>query len=99
MATKLKITYDEIGDILYLETTKAYAPRETTHLGRDVLGRINPRTGALENIEVLFFTKRARKRKGFALPVFAEFRASARTPVSSRVGSRKKKGRRAAGDR
>jgi hypothetical protein len=94
VATKLNITYDEIGDILYLETVKPYPEQETKHLGADVLGRINPRTGAVENVEVLFFTKRTMKRNGFALPVFAELRTSARTPVGSRAGTRKKKSRR-----
>ena len=99
MATKLNITYDRIGDILYLETVKPYPEQETKHLRADVLGRINPRTGAVENIEVLFFTKRAKKRHGFALPIFAELRTSARSPVSSRNGIRKKKERRTGGAR
>jgi uncharacterized protein YuzE len=94
VAAKLNITYDRIGDILYLETVKPYPEQETKHLGSDVLGRINPRTGAIENIEILFFTKRAKKKNGFGLPVFAELRTSARTPGSSRNGNRKPKSRR-----
>jgi hypothetical protein len=93
------ITYDRIGHILYLETVKPYPEQETKHLGTDVLGRINPRTGAVENIEVLFFTKRAKTRNGLALPVFAELRTSARTPVSSRTGMHKKKNRNSRGAR
>jgi uncharacterized protein YuzE len=95
----LNITYDRIGDILYLETVKPYPKQETRHLGADVLGRINPRTGAVENIEVLFFAKRAKKKSGFALPVFAELRTSKQTPVSSRNGLRKKRSRKTKGGR
>lgn len=99
MARRLSVTFDLIGDILYLETVKPYAGQEIRHLGTDVLGRTNPRTGALENIEVLFFTRQAKKRNGFALPVFAELRTSVRTPESSRNGPRKKESRRTSGGR
>jgi len=74
----LTITYDEIGDILYLETVKPYPEQETEHLGPDVLGRINPRTGEIENIEVLFFRERRWGGRALALPVLAEMRRSAR---------------------
>lgn len=78
MAAKLKITYDGVGDILYLETVKPYAEQETMHLGPDVLGRMNPTSGAVENIEILFFTKRATKNNGLALPVSADLQLSER---------------------
>jgi hypothetical protein len=81
VAANLNITYDDIGDILYLETVKPYPKQETKHLGPDVLGRLNPRTGAIENIEILFFTERAKKAKGLVLPVFAKMRASGRGSI------------------
>lgn len=94
MAEKLKITYDDVGDILYLETVKPYAEQETMHLGPDVLGRINPRTGAIENIEILFFTKRARKGKGLALPVSADLQLSERAVTRPRKRASNRSSRR-----
>ena len=86
MAEKLNIAYDRIGDILYLETVKPYSRQRTKHLGPDVLGRLNPRTGAIENIEILFFARRAGRRRGIALPVSAQLRRTRRKKRVEREG-------------
>jgi len=91
VAEKLNISYDRVGDILYLETVKPYARQETTHLAPDVLGRCNPDTGEIENIEVLFFSRRAGTRRGIDLPVLARLSGtrSTKRPRSRRPASRR----------
>jgi uncharacterized protein YuzE len=84
VARKLNISYDRIGDILYLETVKPSARQETKHLAADILGRINSRTGVLENIEILFFAARAGRRGGLGLPVSAHLRRSRGSKASRR---------------
>lgn len=78
MAEKLNISYDRVGDILYLETVKPYARQDMKHLAPDVLGRCNPDTGEIENIEILFFSRRAGRRKGIDLPVLARLSGTRR---------------------
>ena len=57
MATPLTFEFDEIGDILHIGKVAPYAEQETEQLAYDVTARRNPRTGAVENLEVLFFTR------------------------------------------
>ena len=89
MGTKLSISYDEVGDILRLDTVKPSRRQESVHLGPDILGRLNRETGAVENLEVLFFSEKVRKGRGIALPVLVEFRPCARSPCGVRWGTRK----------
>jgi hypothetical protein len=84
VAENLNISYDRVGDILYLETTKPYARQQTKHLAPDVLGRCNPDTGDIENIEILFFARKAGGRKGIDLPVLARLRGTRRVKRSVR---------------
>lgn len=53
----LKFEYDEVGDILYISKVTPYSEQETEQLAYNVAARRNPRTGAIENLEVLFFTR------------------------------------------
>ena len=57
MATPLTFEYDEVGDILYINKVRPYAEQESEQLAFNVVVRRNPRTGAVENLEVLFFTR------------------------------------------
>jgi hypothetical protein len=50
----------------------AYAEQETEELGDDVIARINPRTGEVESLEVLFFSTRLLRSDLFELPVTAD---------------------------
>lgn len=66
--------YDRIADILYINTVVPYADQESEELGDDIVARLNPKTGKIENLEVLFFTTRLLRREFFSLPVIADLK-------------------------
>lgn len=72
MAQKLTFTYNPEADILCIDKTPPYEGQESEELGDDVIARLNPSTGDIENLEVLFFTSRLQGRKLFELPVTAD---------------------------
>jgi uncharacterized protein YuzE len=74
MAAKLSFKYDREADILYISKCPEYAEQESEELGDDVVARLNPQTGQIENIEVLFFSTRLLRGDSFELPVEAELR-------------------------
>jgi len=74
MAQKLTFQYDREADILYINTVAPYAAQESEELGDEIIARLNPQTGQIENLEVLFFTSRLLRREWFSLPVVAELR-------------------------
>jgi len=73
MAAKLALQYDREADILYLTSRPSYPEQETEELGDDIVGRVNPETGDVESLEILFFSERL-KRDLLELPVTAAFR-------------------------
>jgi uncharacterized protein YuzE len=72
MGAHLTFTYDREADILHIDTCPPYAAQESEELGDDVIARVNPDTGAVENLEVLFFSTRLLRSELFTLPVTAE---------------------------
>jgi len=81
MAT-LKVTYDEVGDILYLDTVAPYEGQVTRPVGEGVIVRCHPRSGAVENVEVWAFTSRAKGKDGIDLPILARL-ATAGLPIGT----------------
>jgi len=75
MEAKLSFKYDREADILYIDTRPPYAEQEAEELGDDVIARLNPVTGEIENLEVLFFSTRLLRNDLFELPVHADLRA------------------------
>lgn len=67
----LTFYYDREADILYINTVSPYPGQEPEELGDEVIARINPKTGRIENFEVLFFTSRLLRKEMFSLPVTA----------------------------
>jgi hypothetical protein len=57
METPLTFEYDEVGDILYINKVRPYPEQDTDQLTYNVTARRNPRTDAVENLEILFFTR------------------------------------------
>jgi uncharacterized protein YuzE len=55
MDKRLKVRYDKIGDILYLDVCIPYAEQETEELDDEIIARMNPISGEIENLEILFF--------------------------------------------
>lgn len=72
MAEKLTFQYDRDADILYINKHEPYAEQESEELGDEVVARLNPSTGEVENVEVLFFSTRLLRKNLFELPVSAE---------------------------
>lgn len=71
MDTKLSFKYDREADILYIDKVKPYSDQESEELGDDVIVRLNPQTGEIENLEVLFFSTRLLRKEWFELPIDA----------------------------
>ena len=74
MAEKLTFQYDREADILYINTVPPYAEQESEEWEDEIIARLNPKTGQVENLEVLFFTSRLLRREMFSLPVIADLR-------------------------
>ncbi len=74
MAEKLTFRYDRVADILYISTRDAYPEQESEELGDDVIARLNPETGNVENLEVLFFSTRLLRADLLELPLAADLR-------------------------
>ena len=74
MEAKLTFQYDRMGDILYINKCPPYAEQESEELGDDVVARLNPKTGEVENLEVLFFSTRLLRSELLELPILAEMR-------------------------
>ncbi len=72
METNLRFMYDRDADILHIDKCPPYAEQESEELGDEVIARLNPHTGEVENLEVLFFSMRLLRRELFELPVKAD---------------------------
>lgn len=79
MAAKLSFHYDREADILYINTRPPYAEQESEELGDEVIARLNPATGEIENLEVLFFSTRLLRSNLLELPVIADLRLAGKT--------------------
>jgi len=71
MGEKLSFTYDREADILHIDNVKAYPEQESEELGDEVIARLNPQTGEIENLEVLFFSTRLLRNDLMELPIRA----------------------------
>jgi uncharacterized protein YuzE len=74
MEKNLTFRYDQVGDILYIDVCSPYPEQESEEIGDEVIARFNPHSGEVENLEILFFSKRVEGRNSFQLPVEAAFR-------------------------
>jgi uncharacterized protein YuzE len=74
MQPKLTFKYDREADILYIDKLPPYAAQDSEELGDEVVARLNPTTGEVENLEVLFFWTRLLRANLFELPVMADLR-------------------------
>jgi hypothetical protein len=73
MAAPLMVEYDPVGDILYLGKARPYPDQDSEEIDYGVVARLNPSTREVENLEVLFFTARAKAGELISIPVLAEF--------------------------
>ena len=77
MGAKLTFRYDREADILYIDKRAPYPEQGSEELGDEVIARLNPDTGEVENLEVLFFSTRLLRGDLFELPVSADLRITA----------------------
>jgi hypothetical protein len=74
MEAKLTFKYDREADILHIDKCLPYAEQESEELPGEIIVRLNPNTGDIENLEVLFFSTRLLRTDLFELPVNADLR-------------------------
>ena len=74
MEAKLRFKYAREADILHIDKCPPYAEQESEELPDEIVARLNPKTGEVENLEVLFFTTRLLRADLFELPVTADLR-------------------------
>jgi hypothetical protein len=72
MEAKLKFKYDREADILHIDKCPPYREQESEELSDGIIARLNPNTGEVENLEVLFFSTRLLRSDMFELPVSAD---------------------------
>ena len=72
MEAKLKFKYDREADILHIDKCPPYREQESEELPDEIIARLNPKTGQVENLEVLFFSTRLLRSDLFELPVSAD---------------------------
>ena len=78
LEAKLRFQYDREADILYIGKRPPYIEQESEEIGDEVVARLNPRTGEVENLEVMFFSTRLLRKDMFELPVSADLRLASR---------------------
>lgn len=74
METNLTFRYDKAGDILYVDVCAPYAEQESEEISDEIVARLNPESGAIENLEILFFSKRLDSSTPLKLPIAAALR-------------------------
>ncbi len=74
MGEKLTFKYDREADILHIDKCPPYPEQETEEMGDDIIARLSPETGEVENLEVLFFSTRLLRSELLELPVSAKLR-------------------------
>ena len=74
MEAKLKFKYDREADILHIDKCPPYKEQESEELPDEIIARLNPLSGEVENLEVLFFSTRLLRSDLFELPVSADLR-------------------------
>ena len=72
MEGRLRFRYDRGADILYLSKVDPYPEQESEEIGNEVVARLNPRTGDVEGLEVLFFSTRLLRGEAFDLPLLVD---------------------------
>jgi uncharacterized protein YuzE len=77
MKAKLKLHYDKVGDILYISKCPPYPDQKSEELSDEVVARLNPVTGEVENLEILFFSARLSRDELPDLPIQSELKLAA----------------------
>lgn len=70
----LTISYDREGDILYVDKCKPYAEQESEEIGDEIVARLNPESNEVENLAILFFSKRLMAEEKLTIPIDVDLR-------------------------
>ena len=68
MGAELRIEYQEDSDILIISKCPLYVGQDEDEIDDLVCGRMNPDTGEIEYIEVVFFKARLKKKGRSSCP-------------------------------
>ena len=71
---RLIVRYDQEDDILYIDQCAPYKEQESEEIGDEIVARLNPESGAVENLEILFFSKRLAANEQLELPFEMDLR-------------------------
>ena len=74
MEQRLSFQYNRESDILTIQKRSPYVEQESEELEDEVIARLNPTTGEVESLEVLFFSTRLLRDSAFELPIAADLR-------------------------
>jgi len=74
MEKKLTFQYDREADILYINKRSPYPEQDSEELEDGVIARFNKATREIENLEILFFSRRLLRSDLLELPVSADLR-------------------------
>ena len=74
MATRLTPAYDREADILHIDACPPYSEQDSEEMANEMVARLNPQTGEIENLEVLFFSTRLLRGDVLELPVTGSLR-------------------------
>jgi uncharacterized protein YuzE len=74
MGAKLTFRYDQVGDTLYIDKVPPYPEQESEELDDEIVVRMHPDTGEVENLEILFYAARLKRGVVLELPVEASLR-------------------------
>jgi uncharacterized protein YuzE len=74
MGAKLSFKYDRDADILHIDKCDPYPEQESEEVGDEIVVRLNPRSGEVENMELLFFSTRLLRGEILDIPIEAELR-------------------------
>ncbi|GAB1544006.1 hypothetical protein NUACC21_66820 [Scytonema sp. NUACC21] len=73
MQSTLQFEYDRANDILYVNKRHPYPEQEPAEIDYGVIARLNPTTGEIENLEILFFSQRLSQNPVLEMPLIADF--------------------------
>jgi uncharacterized protein YuzE len=72
-----KLLYEQTGDILYIGKCPPYPEQESEEIGDEIVARLNPDSGEIENLEILLFSKWLLNTDLLELPVITNLRLAA----------------------
>ncbi|MBE7380215.1 MAG: DUF2283 domain-containing protein [Leptolyngbya sp. SIO1E4] len=77
MADRLTFRYDKVGDILYIDKCQPYPEQESEEIGDEMIARLTPDSGEVENLEILFCSQRLLNADILELPVVSNMHLAA----------------------